>query len=319
MRLEDDLLLQGSGATRLGYGGIIIPNSSTPTTETVTIAAGHTLKMLDGSSLGVTGQEMQLVNHGQLVFDPELTANNMGAIRVTGSGITNHGEMIVLAGQTASDSERLEYYGPFNQAGGGSLTVDGWLLTGNDVTIADGILTGSGHINHYFNQLTVGPSATLDCGRDTKGLSFSYGTLALDSGATIQWRPGSGVANILWPDTLSLPAGQINVQVIPQGTTSLSGDYVFATAFSSILGSPSWNVTLPLGCTSDGVAIEGKNLVLKNLTGSFYSFDLPDLAELASAWLASAGQANYDEDCDFIDDNTIDLQDFAFLAENWQK
>ncbi len=56
------------------------------------------------------------------------------------------------------------------------------------------------------------------------------------------------------------------------------------------------------------------------LAGDFLCPDgvnLIDFAVLAETWSLSSGQAGYNELCDLIDDDTIDLNDLAVFAENW--
>ena len=45
--------------------------------------------------------------------------------------------------------------------------------------------------------------------------------------------------------------------------------------------------------------------------------NLIDFAVLAETWSLSSGQTGYNDLCDLIDDNTIDLNDLAVFAENW--
>jgi len=48
-----------------------------------------------------------------------------------------------------------------------------------------------------------------------------------------------------------------------------------------------------------------------------YGVNLVDFAIFSQAWLTSSGQPDYNEDCDLIDDETINIADLAVFAENW--
>jgi hypothetical protein len=48
-----------------------------------------------------------------------------------------------------------------------------------------------------------------------------------------------------------------------------------------------------------------------------YSVDLIDFAIFSQAWLTSSGQPDYNEDCDLVDDDTINIADLAIFAENF--
>ena len=42
-----------------------------------------------------------------------------------------------------------------------------------------------------------------------------------------------------------------------------------------------------------------------------------DYAAFAEAWQAEAGEGNYNESCDIVDNNVIDINDLAVLAQYW--
>jgi hypothetical protein len=50
---------------------------------------------------------------------------------------------------------------------------------------------------------------------------------------------------------------------------------------------------------------------------SNYRVDLVDFAIFSKAWLTSSGQPGYNEDCDLVDDDTINLADLLVFAENF--
>ncbi len=45
--------------------------------------------------------------------------------------------------------------------------------------------------------------------------------------------------------------------------------------------------------------------------------DLIDFDVLADTWGLSSGQTGYNDLCDLVDDDMIDLADLAIFAENW--
>jgi len=47
------------------------------------------------------------------------------------------------------------------------------------------------------------------------------------------------------------------------------------------------------------------------------SVDFADYAEFAAAWQTAPNDANYNEDCDFEDNNAIDYNDLALFCEDW--
>ncbi|MCK5271160.1 MAG: hypothetical protein KAJ52_01240 [Sedimentisphaerales bacterium] len=66
--------------------------------------------------------------------------------------------------------------------------------------------------------------------------------------------------------------------------------------------------------------IDYPKLLWQFLAGDFVCRDgvnLIDFAVLAETWGLSSGQAGYNELCDLIDDDTIDLNDLAVFVENW--
>jgi hypothetical protein len=44
---------------------------------------------------------------------------------------------------------------------------------------------------------------------------------------------------------------------------------------------------------------------------------LVDFAIFSKSWLTSSGQPGYNEDCDLVDDNIINLADLTIFAENF--
>jgi len=42
-----------------------------------------------------------------------------------------------------------------------------------------------------------------------------------------------------------------------------------------------------------------------------------DFAIFSAAWLTSSGQPNYNDDCDLVDDNIINLADLEIFAQNF--
>ena len=58
----------------------------------------------------------------------------------------------------------------------------------------------------------------------------------------------------------------------------------------------------------------------KDIPGDFagrYGVDMVDFAVLADTWSLSSGQTDYNDLCDLMDDDTIDINDLAVFAENW--
>ena len=58
----------------------------------------------------------------------------------------------------------------------------------------------------------------------------------------------------------------------------------------------------------------------KDIPGDFtgrYGVDLVDFAVLAETWPLSSGQTGYNDLCDLIDNDMIDLNDLAVFAQNW--
>jgi len=51
--------------------------------------------------------------------------------------------------------------------------------------------------------------------------------------------------------------------------------------------------------------------------GANITVNLVDFAEFAGAWLTSEGQAGYDDQWDFVDDNSIDLADLRIFCSYW--
>jgi len=48
-----------------------------------------------------------------------------------------------------------------------------------------------------------------------------------------------------------------------------------------------------------------------------YGVNLADFVVFSQTWLTSAGQPGYDDDCDLVDDDTINIADLAVFAENF--
>ena len=40
---------------------------------------------------------------------------------------------------------------------------------------------------------------------------------------------------------------------------------------------------------------------------------------MAAAWDSNLGDINYNEDCDLVDSNSIDIEDFRFFGRRWQR
>jgi len=58
----------------------------------------------------------------------------------------------------------------------------------------------------------------------------------------------------------------------------------------------------------------------RDIPGDFtagYGVTLADFAIFSQSWLTSSGQPGYNEDCDLVDDDTINLADLAIFAENF--
>jgi len=58
----------------------------------------------------------------------------------------------------------------------------------------------------------------------------------------------------------------------------------------------------------------------RDIPGDFtagYGVTLIDFAIFSQSWLTSSGQPGYNEDCDLVDDDTINLADLAIFAENF--
>jgi hypothetical protein len=58
----------------------------------------------------------------------------------------------------------------------------------------------------------------------------------------------------------------------------------------------------------------------RDIPGDFtagYGVTLADFAVFSQAWLTSSGQPDYNEDCDLVNDNTINLTDLTVFAENF--
>jgi len=58
----------------------------------------------------------------------------------------------------------------------------------------------------------------------------------------------------------------------------------------------------------------------RDIPGDFtagYGVTLVDFAIFSAAWLTSSGQPGYNEDCNLVDDGTINIADLAVFTENW--
>jgi hypothetical protein len=58
----------------------------------------------------------------------------------------------------------------------------------------------------------------------------------------------------------------------------------------------------------------------RDIPGDFtagYGVTLADFAIFSQSWLTSSGQPGYNEDCDLVDDNTINIADLTVFAENF--
>jgi hypothetical protein len=58
----------------------------------------------------------------------------------------------------------------------------------------------------------------------------------------------------------------------------------------------------------------------RDIPGDFaasYGVTLTDFAIFSQSWLTSSGQPDYNEDCDLVDDNAINLADLLTFAENF--
>ena len=159
------------------------------------------------------------------------------------------------------------------------------------------------------------------CGRNYDTITNCYATGAVISEAGSYYVGGFCGANYdtithcLWDVETGGPDNGIGT---PKTTEEMQTQSTFADAGWDFVGEDVNGTDDFWRMCVDG--IDYPKLSWQFLAGDFVCRDgvnLIDFAVLADTWGLSSGQAGYNELCDIVDDDTIDLDDLAVFVEHW--
>jgi len=182
-------------------------------------------------------------------------------------------------------------------------------VTGGNNSYSLGGLCGSNYKSRVSNCYSIG--------------SVTSGAGSSDLGGLVGDRLYGGISNSFWDSSVNSGlTGVGNVDPDPDGVI---GETTANMQIQSTFTDAGWDF---VGETANGTfdiwdICEGTNyprLSWQFLAGDFVcpdGVDLADFAVLAGTWGLSSGQAGYNDLCDLMDDDVIDLDDLAVFAENW--
>ena len=245
------------GALSVAAGkDITLANTRSGSDTRATLSSGGTLS---STASAVSAGENLALSGGQLVMDGQSRADATGDVRLTGSGVSNQGQVnagrdIALSGDRVSSSGQLAAKGHLDVSAG-ELT-NGGTVQGNDVTLKGQTVTNSGTLQSAGNlALSVGTleqrgtlsakgnaNVTAQQALRNSGSLLADGAMSVTAGALEQNGTLSGAtaltaqAGTLTSGQASRTTSQGNVQISATRSASLNGQTDAAGALTVSTG-----------------------------------------------------------------------------------
>lgn len=285
--LKSNVQLGGTGRTLLGLSSSIQGSPDLAGAPTLTIAAGHTVEMREGSALGEGNGGVRspvIVNRGTIHYNPAITGATEYARLWGHHGITNEGRIYV--DHSAEAEQGLWVFHQFTQTAG-ELICDGYLrfYDCGAVNITGGTVGGIGTINCYYSWLELGPDVTLAPG-SSPGTLTMQADVQLADGIDYVVEVGDSAADlIIVAGTLTFD-GHVNIILRGSDLSAQRTLDLTLFQFNALAGTPTFDISAPDGWTWGQVVQVGNTLVLNEVTAAIPE---PDVALLACVgWSALA-------------------------------
>ncbi len=277
--VDSALAFLGSGVLRMGTGNGTYMQASSDHNALVTNGPDHTIESFGGHfgtpPDGYGDRRIALLNEGTIACTDAAYGTRF---YVTGSGLENRGTITFAPAANAN----AEIHGQFRQTAGLLDCDDGLTIYDGVFAFTGGVLAGEGWLQ---GAVTLGHEAVIHPGGQGEiGTLDIYGNLTLTQGATLVCEWAHDHKDRLAVHGLLAAIGAITVRVDYVELDPGKGlDYVILEC-DEFDDQAQWTLELPDGWTSDGLAWEGNQLVIRNLGGGPVAVgDLPTALTLCGA------------------------------------
>ena len=241
---------QFSGDTLTGGTWIARTNSSLNVTGVSNIITSQGTVILDGPGSQFSRIDTMEVNDEYFQVMNGRSFTTAGNLVNSGFVIADTGSQIIVNGTYSTSSDQFSY-----------TRVEGQ-FSATDQSSIQGMIYGSGHVGGL---LTIENDGMIAPGSQDVG-SLEFEDLTMKNGSIYRWEIGDGnndrvnvTGNLEFEDAADL------IVVNRTITTEPSGDYVLFDVTGDIAPLPEWTFDLPDGWYTDGVEIQGSQVVLTNL------------------------------------------------------
>lgn len=261
-----------------------------------------------------------IITSAQYATSPQTGLNEIQFVQATGP-------IIPLTLQSTTPDEHGHWYDTYDET---YRVYDRWLFDADDVVVD---LSAHDRINFFIRppagylmrvDESCSVSATVSL-YDTAWTSDPFSWNALDGTAVLQ---GKDVPVTVSDDVGTKIDGTRQFSLY-YGSDESAGPWLFRSLILSMDVSSLIDKSTTFSFGNDAGSFLLNELTFSSMTESAtdtgvftvlladVDYDLTGFAKLAAAWDSAAGDFDYTETWDFVDDDAIDLADLAVFCENW--